>query len=122
MNLSRSMYGMIALLCLFLVAPAAQSASIKERMAARVPEINALKDKGIIGENNMGYLEYRTPERPREQLVMAENKDRKAVYQAIAKSQKASVELVGKRRAKMIAENGVPGRWYQAPDGSWYKK
>ncbi len=122
MNLSRSFYGVIALLCLFLVVPAAQSASVKERMAARVPEINALKDKGIIGENNKGYLEYRTGQRPKEQLVVAENTDREAVYQAIAKSQNASVELVGKRRANMIAESGVTGRWYQAPDGKWYKK
>ncbi len=31
-----------------------QAASVKERMLARIPAINALKDKGTIGENNKG--------------------------------------------------------------------
>lgn len=98
------------------------SASIKEQMAARIPALNALKDQGVIGENNKGFVEYRTADKPEQALVQAENNDRAAVYAAIGKSQGASPALVGERRAAMIAENGQAGQWFQKPDGTWYKK
>jgi uncharacterized protein len=122
MNLSRSFFAFVIISCFLLVASVAHSASIKERMAARIPEINALKDSGLIGENNMGFLEYRTAEKPKNEMIAAENKDRDTVYQAIAKSQGASAVLVSQSRAKMIAKNGQSGHWYQKPDGSWYQK
>ncbi len=99
-----------------------QAASVKERMLARIPAINSLKDKGLVGENNQGYLEYRTDSKPEQQLVGDENKDRKSVYAEIAKQQKVDVTLVGQRRAKQISEIGSKGHWFQKPDGAWYKK
>ncbi len=36
----------------------ASSKAIKQRMIKRLPEIKALKDQGIVGENNKGYLEF----------------------------------------------------------------
>ena len=122
MNLSRGSFVLIIISCFLLVSSVAHSASIKERMAARIPEINALKDSGLIGENNMGFLEYRSAEKPKKELIEGENRDRDTVYKAIAKSQGASPVLVSQSRAKMIAENGPSGHWYQKPDGSWYKK
>lgn len=110
------------LVCLLLLTPAAQAASIKDRMKDRLPEINTLKDQGLVGENNRGFLEYRTGKKVKENLVASENSDRQTVYEAIGKSQGAPADLVGKRRAKMIAENGQAGHWYQKPDGSWYRK
>ena len=104
------------------VAHSASAALIKEEMAARLPEINALKDQGFIGENNKGYLEYRTDNKPEFALVQDENADRTIVYTAIGKSQGASPALVGERRANMIRENGQAGHWFQKPDGTWYKK
>jgi len=98
------------------------SASIKEQMAERLPAINALKNQGAIGENNKGFLEYRTSGTPQQALIQAENADRATVYAAIGKSQGAAPVLVGQRRAAMIAENGPPGHWFQKTDGSWYKK
>jgi uncharacterized protein YdbL (DUF1318 family) len=122
MNLSRSSFIFVIISCFLLVASMAYSASIKERMAARIPEINALKDSGLIGENNKGFLEYLSAEQPKKDLIQGENADRDAVYKAIAKSQGASPGLVSQSRAKMIAENGPSGHWYQRSDGSWYKK
>lgn len=122
MNLSRVSIFIIVFSCFLLAVPAAYSASIKERMAARLPEINTLKDQGLVGENNKGLLEYRTAKRPKQNLIANENKDRNMVYRAIAKSQGAPVELVAKKRAEMIAQNGTPGRWYQKPNGEWYQK
>jgi hypothetical protein len=112
----------ILIACSLFVVTIGHSASIKEQMAARIPAINALKDQGSIGENNKGFLEFRSGDTPQQALVQAENADRAAVYSAIGKSQGAPPALVGERRAKMIAENGQAGHWYQKPDGSWYKK
>lgn len=112
----------ILLTLVFLSSLNASAASEKQRMLDRIPAINTLKDKGLIGENNKGYLEYRSGSKPQQQLVSAENKDRKTVYGAIAKSQKVDLGLVGQRRAQQISAKGAKGHWFQKPDGSWYKK
>lgn len=105
-----------------LLASTVQSASIKERMASRIPTINTLKDQGVIGENNKGFLEFRKNSTSHQQLVADENKDRGTVYKAIAKQQGASPKVVGQRRAKMIVEAGKTGHLFQKNDGSWYEK
>lgn len=97
-------------------------AELKQQMLARVPQINALKNQGVIGENNRGLLEYRGASQPNKGLVAAENKDRKAVYSAIARQQGIDAGLVGQRRARQLADIGGAGWWFQKPDGSWYKK
>lgn len=112
----------VAAAALLLTGLTAPAASIKDRMLERIPAINALKDKGAIGENNKGYLEYRSADKPEQQLVNDENSDRKAVYQSIAQQQKVDVVLVGQRRAKQIADIGQKGHWFQKPDGAWYQK
>jgi len=98
------------------------AAEIKQRMLARLPVIQALKDKGIVGENNKGYLEFTGQNKEKEDVVEAENNDRKQVYGAIAKQQSTTVELVGKHRAAQIAEKAQPGEWLQDANGKWYKK
>lgn len=112
----------ILITCTLFLATSVHSAGIKERMAGRIPAINALKAQGAIGENNKGFLEYRTGSKPQPQLVADENKDRAKVYGAISKQQGASATLVGERRANMISQKGKAGHWFQKPDGSWYKK
>lgn len=96
--------------------------SIKDRMAARIPAITSLKDKGAIGENNKGYLEFRSKDRSAQKLISAENGDRKKVYSAIAKKQNVSPQLVGQRRAKQIAAKGKGGHWFQDSSGKWFRK
>ncbi|NNK96766.1 MAG: YdbL family protein [Desulfobacterales bacterium] len=100
----------------------AYTASIKDRMVARIPAINSLKDKGAIGENNRGFLEYRSSSQPEKSVVQGENKDRQSVYDAIAKKEGVDSKLVGQRRAKQILSMGSPGHWFEKPDGSWFKK
>lgn len=113
---------LLFLITFFLSVSVVQSASIKENMAARIPAINALKNKGAIGENNKGFLEFRGGKQPQKDMINAENGDRKKVYQAIGKKQGASATLVGQRRAKAIASKSKPGHWLQKQDDSWYKK
>ena len=100
----------------------AGSNEIKARIKARLPVIDALKADGIIGENNRGYLEFIKNDKPKEDVVISENQDRKKVYSAIAKQQGATADLVGKRRAKQIAQRAKPGQWIQDGSGNWYQK
>ncbi len=104
------------------LATQASAASIKDRMRERLPTINALKDKTVIGENNKGYLQYLSSKKPEEKAITAENSDRKKVYKAIAKKQKVSINLVGQRRAQQIAKKAKKGHKYQNSDGKWLTK
>jgi hypothetical protein len=106
----------------FASATGAAADSLKARMADRLPEIMTLKDKGVIGEDKQGYLQFVGATREKAELVQAENDDRKQVYQAIAKQQGTTVELVGLRRAQQIVEIARPGHWLQDANGNWYKK
>ncbi|MGD9066288.1 MAG: DUF1318 domain-containing protein, partial [Desulfobacterales bacterium] len=52
----------IAVLSVFilgiLISNAHSKDSLKQRMIDRLPVINDLKARGIIGENNLGFLEF----------------------------------------------------------------
>ena len=95
---------------------------IKTRMKQRLPVIVELKTKGIVGENNAGYLEFIGKKKEKADIVAAENEDRKTVYEAIAQQQKTTAELVGKRRALQIAQKANPGEWVQDAGGNWIQK
>jgi len=95
---------------------------IKQRMIERLPVITALKTKGLVGEDNRGYLQFIGQKKENEAVVAAENKDRQMVYEAIAKQQGTTVELVGKHRAVQIADKAQPGEWLQDANGKWYQK
>jgi uncharacterized protein YdbL (DUF1318 family) len=95
---------------------------IKERMKDRLPTIVELKKAGIVGENNQGYLEFVGAQKKDEAVVNAENSDRKKVYEAIAQKENTTADLVGKIRAKQIAEKADPGDRIQDESGKWYKK
>lgn len=97
-------------------------AGIKERMKQRLPVIVELKAKGIVGENNQGYLAFVTGQTSDDALVASENKDRKAIYAHIAKQQNTSLAVVEKRRAITLAERAVPGEFIQNTAGAWIKK
>ncbi len=106
----------------FLASPvAALAGDVKERMAARAPEILKLKSQGLVGENNQGYLEIRGGDGAGG-LVAAENKDRQMVYQAIAAKTGGSVAQVGQRAAAKRAQVAGAGEWLQKPSGEWYRK
>lgn len=110
---------MVTAICL--MAATAMAQGIKQRMKARVPAITALKAKGVVGENNRGFLEFRSA--PQQAgLVKAENNDRTAVYKAIAAKTGATPAVVGQRRAAQIASQAASGTWVQAAGGKWYKK
>jgi len=112
----------IFLLTVFAAGAFSSAEEIRARMLARLPEIIALKDKGLVGENNNGFLEFVGQQKEAQAVVTAENQDREMVYQAIAKQQGTTVELVGKHRAIQIANKARPGEWLQDANGKWYQK
>jgi hypothetical protein len=89
-------------------------------MEQRIAEVDALKAKGAIGENNRGYLEARGGDAGA--VVAAENKDREAVYAALAKQTGSSADQVGRARAKQIAQRSRAGEWIQDERGEWKQK
>jgi len=113
----------ICLICAMLcVGTLAVAGGIKERMLQRQPVILELKDKGIIGETNAGYLGFVSSAKAGEDVVAAENQDRSAIYNHIAQQQNISADLVGKRRAQQLVERMSPGHFYQNASGAWVKK
>lgn len=106
----------------FIAGPTLSADDIKARMKNRLPVILELKAKGIVGENNKGYLEFIGGKKEKADVVAAENEDRQTVYAAIAKQQGTTAELVGKRRALQISQKAEPGDWLQDAKGNWYQK
>ena len=112
----------LLILCLIVSSQSALAAGIKDRMKQRLPAIADLKAKGIIGEDNSGYLGFVTNARAQEEVIAAENNDRKTVYTHFAQQQNTTINIVEKVQAKRKAERTKPGEFFQNPDGSWHKK
>ena len=112
------------------LSAADDAATIKKNMADRKPKIEVLKKAGSVGENKDGYLEAMKKDKndkevklsdDENKLIEAENKDRKAVYAAIAKKEGSTVEKVGELRAKQIRSKAAEGEFIQGEDGKWVK-
>ena len=99
---------------------------IAEQLRERNQEVEALKQKGFVGENNRGHIEVRPSDRltdPAERnqvqrVVAAENKDRKALYNEIAKlnrDQRVSVSAVESIYAVKRLQRAKPGDIVQLP-------
>ena len=106
------------------LSAADDAATIKKNMADRKPKIEVLKKAGSIGENKSGYLEAMKDvklEGADKKLIDDENKDRRAVYSAIAKKEGSTVDKVGELRAKQIRSKANEGDYIQGEDGKWVK-
>lgn len=110
--------------CLLTIpALASPAAELRQHMEQRLPKIDSLKASGVLGENNRGFIEVRekgTPEATN--IVSDENRDREAVYAEIAKQTGTTSDVVGRARAKKIAESSRSGLWVQDESGTWAKK
>ncbi len=111
----------IVTLAVCLIGATAMAGGLKNRMKQRAPAIATLKAQGIVGENRVGFIEFRSAPQ-QENLVRTENADRKTIYTAIAKKRGVSVEKVGKTRAEVLAQKAPAGTWLQKDNGKWYQK
>jgi uncharacterized protein YdbL (DUF1318 family) len=106
--------------------------ALKNQIRDRFPRLAPLYQKGAIGENNQGWLELRdlnnlSPAEKNEikPLVDSENRDRRALYQEVAKSMNIPPDqLIKVQRifAEKWQQSASPGWWIQKGDGSWIQK
>lgn len=112
--------------CANILLPAsasAQGSNVGERMRERLPVIDALKVKGVVGENNLGYLSVITSVQGNDRdAVEGENADRAQVYENIASRTGVDSASVGRARAEQIARKSAAGVWLQDASGKWYRK
>jgi len=99
---------------------------LKEKLRKRHSELEALKEKGCVGENNRAYVEFRETDdalKPEEKnaaqkLVAAENADRKEFYKetaALRKDEGLTVSMVERFHAQRRLERAKPGEIFQLP-------
>ncbi len=105
--------------------PAVQKALNNRK--ARSPQLQALKAKGLIGENNKGFVEIlKPPLQPKEKiLVEAENHDRRFIYDTVVKQNQLAPEALAKVEgefAKTRRDRAKKGNLIQLPSGKWVRK
>lgn len=108
-----------------------------EEMRARLPQLNALRDSGVIGESMDGSVVVRDQSRAGEAqaLVQAENSNRKTVIVNMAKAilrinkqpeNKDTLRQVLSKAAATYADTkrdeAKPGWWIQNAAGRWVQK
>lgn len=104
-------------------AAANDAAAVKQRMAERQPAIDGLKERGVVGESNRGFIEVRGTATAQEQGVIAdENADRRAAYAFIGAQTGEDADSVGRARAQQIAISSKRGVWIQDSAGQWRQK
>ena len=114
--------GLIILISFVFAASLSWGDDIKQRMKQRLPEIINMKAQGIIGENARGYLEFVSGKKINQNIIENENKDRRTVYEAIAKQQGVSLEKVESLRALQIVKKADRGDFLKDESGKWYRK
>lgn len=92
---------------------------------SRFQNIRALKEQGIVGENNQGFLEAVNPSSGAESLVVSENQDRSVIYNAIVEQNNlgtGGIVQVKKVFGEVQRERAKPGDLIQDFSGGWVKK
>ena len=111
-------------------SPAIQN--LKQQIRERFPRLVPFFKKGAFGEGKTGLVEIRDNKglSPAEKndlkpLVEAENRDRRALYQEVAKSMNISSDQLGKVQrifAEKWQKSAERGWWIQKQDGQWIQK
>ncbi len=91
----------------------------------RFDQLRTLKEQGLIGENNKGYIQLLTDDPQAEGLVEAENKDRQFIYKIIVEQNNLpadSLSTIETVFAQEQRERAKPGDKIQEPNGNWVAK
>jgi uncharacterized protein YdbL (DUF1318 family) len=105
------------------LTPAVKSALDSRR--ERFEQVRAYKEKGVIGENNRGYVELLSEDSDAKSLVEAENRDRRLIYKAIVEQNNlasSELEKVEQAFAQVQRDKAESGDKIQDPDGQWVTK
>lgn len=96
--------------------------SALEARKGRFAELKTAKSRGLVGESNRGYVEALGGGADIKALVAAENKDRRAVYQAIVEQNglnAGALTTVEKVFAGVQRNKAEPGEKVQDENGQW---
>ncbi|KAF0218340.1 MAG: hypothetical protein FD174_2957 [Geobacteraceae bacterium] len=108
-----------------------------DEMKARLPQLDAQRDSGAVGESRQGIISVRDAAKlgGNKALVDAENNNRKTVITAMAKAilkinkqpeTKANLnQVLGKAAASYATtrqDQAKPGWWLELPNGRWVQK
>ena len=93
---------------------------------SRVHELQAVKAKGLIGENNKGFIEILKSIQPKEKsLVEAENHDRKFIYDTVVTQNHLGTKRLAKVEedfAKTHRARAKKMDLIQTASGAWVQK
>ncbi len=98
--------------------------ALKNRQA-RYSQLQDLKQEGLLGENNKGYVTDLKSNAAASSLAGAENQDRRIVYEALAEQNglgRTGLLEVQKAFAEVQHEKSAAGDMIQDPSGNWIKK
>lgn len=108
--------------------------ALKESMKARYPLLEALRDAGKVGETRNGEaklvdakygtdaVDAKDPAKGTvADVVAAENKDRRALYEHLSKTTKVSATEVGRQNGLRNLKNAKPDQWIEV-QGKWVQR
>ena len=87
--------------------------------------LRGFKEKGIIGEDNKGYVQLLSDNGEAKRIVDAENEDRRFIYEKIVEQNnlpKDALATVEKVFAQVQRDKANPGDKIQNDDGQWINK
>ena len=122
-RLLTSLFSLLMLGALLSSVAADELDDLKKRFKERTLALGKLKAAGKLGETDKGYVE---PVKGAElsvadkDLMQAENRDRRAGYDIIAKKRKISSAQVGQLAGAKKIKSAKAGEWVKQ-DGSWKK-
>ena len=106
--------------------------NLKQQIRERFPRLVPFYQKGGIGEGRTGLVEIldnnnltAVEKKEVKPLVEAENRDRRALYQEVAKSMNISSDQIGKVQrifANKWQQSSERGWWIQKEDKTWVQK
>jgi uncharacterized protein YdbL (DUF1318 family) len=106
--------------------------ALKGSIKSRYPSIIPYFQQGAMGETKTGFLEAKSweglslPDKAKvKRLIQAENRDRVALYEEVAKALQINPDQMERLRrifAKEWQDTVPSGTWIQREDGNWVKK
>ncbi len=91
----------------------------------RYHQLQSMKQEGVIGENNKGYVTDLKNNTSASTLATAENRDRRVLYEALAEQNRlgnAGLLEVQRAFAAVQKEKAGAGDMVQSSSGNWEKK
>ncbi|MGM0425515.1 MAG: YdbL family protein [Thermodesulfobacteriota bacterium] len=126
-----NIYRKLAVICVLLVLLCAATAvqaqdkdQVVQSMKDRHPDLQQAKDQGLVGEAWNGLVAVVQDDVPQEiqELVQAENKDRKQLFKIISQETGTSVQEVARQNRIRMYRLAKDDHFLQDQDRNWVRK